>query len=326
LPVSIRSDRFFEGLSVTETREIEPYELDNGDEDSTAIVDLRGHAIARREPKDRHLLVRLNGAQIGHVTRLPQTPCRVGRGQDCDVWVNDDGISRKHARLVPHGRGYVLEDTESANGTFVAGQRVHRHALSDGDLLQFGPSAVFRYAITDASQEALLRQLFEASVTDALTGARNRESFDMQLRSELSYARRHKADVSLILFDVDHFKRVNDTYGHPVGDKVLIELSRTVAMTLRSEDVFARYGGEEFAIVLRGIDAAGALAVGERVRATVERLRIQTPKSVLHVTISVGTASLAANYETTAEELISLADRNLYAAKHQGRNRVVGSD
>jgi len=310
---------------VTEPREIEPYDIDDGDEDSTAIVDLRGLSpVARREPKDRHLLVRLNGAQIGHVTRLPQTPSRVGRGQDCDVWVNDDGISRKHARLVPQGRGYLVEDTGSANGTFVAGQRIRRHVLQDGDLLQFGPSAVFRYAITDASQEALLRQLFEASVTDALTGARNRESFDMQLRSELSYARRHKSDVSLILFDVDHFKKVNDTYGHPVGDKVLIELSRTVAMALRSEDVFARYGGEEFAIVLRGIDAGGALAVGERVRQTVERLRIQTPKGLLHVTVSVGAASLGSSYETTPEDLISVADARLYAAKHQGRNRVVG--
>ena len=96
-------------------------------------------------------------------------------------------------------------------------------------------------------------------------------------------------------------------------------------MTLRSEDVFARYGGEEFAIVLRGIDTAGSLSVGERVRATVERLRIQTPKGVLSVTVSVGAASLGGNYDVTAEDLISVADTRLYAAKHQGRNRVVGS-
>jgi diguanylate cyclase (GGDEF)-like protein len=310
---------------VNETRDLEPYVADAAsDEDSTAIVDLRGHLPgARREPKDRHLFVRLNGAQIGHVTRLSQQQSRLGRGQDCDIWVNDDGISRKHARIVPQGRGYLLEDTESANGTFVAGKRVERHVLADGDLIQFGPAAVFRYAVTDASQETLLRQLFEASVTDALTGARNRESFDLQLRAELSYAKRHKSDVALLLFDVDHFKRVNDTYGHPVGDQVLVELSRTIAMALRSEDVFARYGGEEFVIILRGIDQAGARVVGERVRITVERLRIETPKGSLSVTVSVGCASVGARYELTPEELIAMADARLYAAKRQGRNRVV---
>lgn len=312
------------------TRELETYALEAAserDEDSTAIVDLRGHLPGtRREPKDRHLLVRLNGAQIGHVTRLGRAPSRVGRGQDCEIWVNDDGISRKHAVIAPQGRGYVLEDTESANGTFVAGKRVERHPLSDGDLIQFGPTAVFRYAITDASQEALLRQLFEASVTDALTGARNRESFDLQLRAELSYARRHKSEVALLLFDVDHFKKVNDTYGHPTGDQVLIELSRTLATALRSEDVFARYGGEEFAIVLRGIDAAGALVVAERVRITVERLQVATPKGPLSVTVSVGCASVGARHELTADELIAIADSRLYAAKRLGRNRVVGED
>jgi diguanylate cyclase (GGDEF)-like protein len=315
---------------LSEPRDLEAYALSDSDdgEDSTAIVDLRGLSPgARREPKDRHLFVRLNGAQIGHVTRLPAgRACRLGRGQDSDIWVNDDGISRKHARIVPHGRGYLLEDTESANGTFVAGSRIERHPLSDGDVIQFGPAAVFRYAVTDASQEALLRQLFEASVTDALTGARNRESFDLQLRAELSYARRHKSDVSLLLFDVDHFKKVNDTYGHPIGDTVLIELARTVSMGLRNEDVFARYGGEEFAIILRGIDSSGARAVGERVRATVQAMNIDTPRGRLKITVSVGAASVGGRGEMTPEELVSLADTRLYAAKHQGRNRVVDTD
>jgi diguanylate cyclase (GGDEF)-like protein len=325
LPAPDRSRTFSEGIFVTERRELELYAAGaDHDDESTAIVDLRGRLPgARREPKDRHLLVRLNGSQIGHVTRLPRQPCRLGRGQDCDIWVNDDGISRKHARIVPQGRSYVLEDTESANGIFVAGKRVTRHSLADGDLIQFGPAAVFRYAVTDASQEALLRQLFEASVTDALTGARNRESFDLQLRAELSYGRRHKSDVALLLFDVDHFKLVNDTYGHPTGDQVLTELSRTIAMTLRSEDVFARYGGEEFAIILRGIDQVGGAVVAERVRATVERLRVETPKGALSVTVSVGCASIGSNHEMTPEELVGLADSRMYLAKRQGRNRVI---
>ncbi|HEX6767384.1 MAG TPA: GGDEF domain-containing protein, partial [Polyangiaceae bacterium] len=253
-------------------------------------------------------------------------PVRIGRGQDCEIWLSDDGVSRKHATIRPDDGGYVVEDSGSANGTFVAGQKVESAVLRDGDLIQFGPQAVFRFSVADESQEVLLRQLYEASVTDALTGANNREHFDSQLRMELSYARRHNTDLVLVLFDVDHFKRVNDTYGHPVGDEVLVEIARAVRRLIRSEDVFARYGGEEFALILRGIDIAGARAAGERVRAQIEKLSVETDRGPIKVTISVGCASLGTSKEPTTDALILSADRRLYAAKHAGRNRVVVSD
>jgi len=205
----------------------------------------------------------------------------------------------------------------------VQGQRVSRQVLRDGDVIQFGPTAVFRYTVTDESQEALLQQLYDASVTDALTGAHNREHFDTQLRSELSYARRHKVEVSLAFFDVDHFKRVNDTYGHPAGDAVLVALANTIRNMIRNEDVFARYGGEEFALILRGIDSAGANTVGERLRERIETMRVPTDAGELRVTVSVGCSSFAELDEKTPEALVSTADKRLYAAKHAGRNRVV---
>ena len=139
--------------------------------------------------------------------------------------------------------GYVIEDTQSANGTFVAGQRVESASCETA----ISSSSVLRRCFAIRSQtrvrSSCSRQLYEASVTDALTGANNREHFDSQLRMELSYARRHNTDLALVLFDVDHFKRVNDTYGHPVGDEVLIEIARAVRRLVRNEDVFARYGG-----------------------------------------------------------------------------------
>ena len=195
--------------------------------------------------------------------------------------------------------------------------------LRDGDLIQFGPQAVFRYSIADEGQEQLLRQLYEASVTDALTGANNREHFDNQLRMELSFARRHGTDLALVMFDVDHFKKVNDTYGHPVGDEVLVEISKAARRLVRNEDVFARYGGEEFALILRGIALDGAKIVGERLRERIQALSIETDKGPLQVTVSVGCASFATLTEQTAEILVQTADKRLYAAKHGGRNRVV---
>jgi diguanylate cyclase (GGDEF)-like protein len=294
----------------------------------TAIVSLPGlrGGGGLREAKDRHLLVRARGAQLGHVTRLGTDPVRVGRAQECEIWLNDDGVSRKHAVIRPEQGSYLVEDTQSANGTFVAGQRVTSAVLRDGDLIQFGPQAVFRFSVADESQELLLRQLYEASVTDALTGANNREHFDSQLRMELSYARRHNTDLVLLLFDVDHFKRVNDTFGHPVGDEVLIEIARAVRRLVRNEDVFARYGGEEFALILRGIDITGGRAAGERLRAQVEKLEVASERGPVRVTISVGCSSLGTTSDATTEALIQTADRRLYAAKNSGRNRVVAND
>ena len=301
----------------------EPY-LSEDLEDRTAIVSLSElRSAPRKQSKDRHLLVRVKGAELGRVSRLPPEPFRVGRSQECELWLGDDGVSRKHARLFQEGTTYLIEDMQSANGTFVQGQRVSRQVLRDGDVIQFGPTAVFRYTITDESQEALLQQLYDASVTDALTGAHNREHFDTQMRSEISFARRHKVDVSLAFFDVDHFKKVNDTYGHQGGDAVLVALANAIRGMIRNEDVFARYGGEEFALILRGIDGAGATTVGERLRERVEAMRVPFEGKVLTITVSVGCASFVELEEKTPEALVSTADKRLYAAKHAGRNRVV---
>lgn len=310
---------------LSEEKQPEPYLLSAEDPDErTAIVSLSElRSAPRRQSKDRHLLVRVKGAELGRVSRLPPEPFRIGRSQDCELWLGDDGVSRKHARIFQEATAYLIEDTESANGTFVQGQRVSRQLLRDGDVIQFGPTAVFRYTVTDESQEALLQQLYDASVTDALTGAANREHFDTQLRSELSYARRHKSEVSLAFFDVDHFKRVNDTHGHQAGDAVLVSLANTIRNMVRNEDVFARYGGEEFALILRGIDGAGANTVGERLRERVEAMRVPFEGKVLTITVSVGCSSFADLEEKTPEALVSSADKRLYAAKHAGRNRVV---
>jgi GGDEF domain-containing protein len=316
----------------------------SGSEDRTAVVDLTELSAARREQKpDRHLLVGVHGSLLGQVIRLDEQPFRVGRNHESELWLDDTGVSRRHAQIVPDPGGYLLEDLESANGTFVQGQRVDRHLLRDGDVIQFGPTAVFRYSLADKDQEDMLRQLYAASVTDPLTGAHNREYFDTHLASELSYARRHKTDLGLLMFDIDHFKRVNDTYGHQAGDTVLIEIANMVAKIVRNEDViarysnpyrnasevvrkeevFARYGGEEFAMILRETDVGGTQRAGERLRQTIEAMFIQAESNRIRVTISVGCASLAECTEPQAEQLIALADRRLYAAKHAGRNRVV---
>ena len=298
----------------------------SGESDArTAIVNLAELKSPSR-PRDRHLLVQMQGEDIGRVMSLHGEVWRVGRVQDSDLLINDAGVSRNHARLLWDRGGYVLEDLGSANGTYVHGEAITKHRLRDGDVVQFGPNAVYRYSLADADQEAMLQQLYDASVTDALTGAYNREHFDTRLTAELAYCRRHGTDLSLLMLDLDHFKKVNDTYGHPAGDTVLIELAKVIAIDLRIEDVFARYGGEEFAVILRGIGLEDAVLVAERFRENIERLQIKHEDYVIQITASIGCASLSCCEEWSSEQLIAVADRRLYAAKRGGRNRVVSQD
>ncbi len=296
------------------------------DDQRTVIVKVGAVSPGKLLPRDRYLLVCVQGVQLGQVHSVSGAVWRVGRSLELELSLLETGVSRQHARFVWQAAAYVLEDVGSANGTYVNGERIREHRLADGDIVQFGPAAAFRYRITDADEEAMLRELYHTSVTDSLTGAHNREYFEARLMAELSYARRHGSELGLLMLDLDHFKQVNDTFGHQVGDFVLVELASAISSNMRAEDVFARYGGEEFAIILRDTSADIAHSVGERFRLIVESLRIEYDGHRIPVTVSVGAASVAECPEKTAAALVARADQRLYAAKHAGRNRVVATD
>jgi diguanylate cyclase (GGDEF)-like protein len=272
---------------------------------------------------DRAVLLRMDGVQAGQIVGLEQWPFTAGRHPTNQLRIDEDSISRFHARIVRNGDEYVVEDMGSRNGTFVAGKRVTRAKLDHDSWLQFGPRVSFRFSLTDVREEKLLRKLYESSTRDALTGAYNRLHFEERLRSEVAYAIRHRAHASLVLIDLDHFKRVNDTYGHPAGDSVLKRASEACMSALRTEDVFARFGGEEFAVVLRNIELKGATRLGDRLRQAVAAGVVDHDGREIKITMSAGAASLACCQNPSAEELISIADRRLYLAKQQGRNRIA---
>jgi two-component system, cell cycle response regulator len=272
---------------------------------------------------ERAVLLRMDGVQAGQIVGVEQFPFTVGRHPTNVLRVDEDSISRFHSRVVRSGDEYIVEDLGSRNGTFVAGKRVTRAKLEHDCWLQFGPRVSFRFSLTDVREERLLRKLYESSTRDALTGAYNRLHFEERLRSEVAYAIRHRAHASLVLIDLDHFKRVNDTHGHPAGDAVLRRSSELCMRALRTEDVFARFGGEEFAVVLRNIEIKGAARLGDRLRAGVAAEPVDFDGTPIRVTLSAGAAALEDCRNPSAEELISVADRRLYLAKQQGRNRVV---
>ena len=153
--------------------------------------------------------------------------------------------------------------------------------------------------------------------TDRLTGLFNKGKFNEVLKKEIERAKRYKRPLSLIIFDIDRFKRINDTYGHKVGDEVLRELAKVIKSIIRKTDFLVRWGGEEFVILAPETDLDGALKLAEKLRQTVEKHQFPTVKNV---TISLGVAQYID--EETPEEFIIRADTALYKAKENGRNRV----
>ncbi len=251
----------------------------------------------------------------------------IGRREDSNVQVRDDGVSRRHATILVKGSGAVLKDLDSANGTWVDGKRTPEARLEDGTRFQIGGQTTLKFIWADELEARYQMRLAEGALQDPLTGLYNRRHFEERLGSELAAAQRHARPVSLLMCDVDHFKRINDAHGHLAGDEALKMVAFVLRGAVRKEDVLARYGGEEFVIVARETPIEGAQSLAERIRRAVERSRCAWQGQDLGVTVSIGvTVSVgAAEFVSgrTERELIEGADRALYLAKQAGRNRVV---
>lgn len=276
----------------------------------------------------RATLTVVSGFNAGQVFTLEDRETIIGRGREAQIKLEDAGVSRQHSRVVRAlDDTYVLEDMGSTNGTFVNGNRIDRAPISPGMQIQIGPNVNLSFTVLDELTERLARQLYESSTRDGLTRAYNRKYFSERLASEVAYSVRHVTKLSVVIFDIDFFKKVNDTHGHLAGDEVLRQVAVTVNRTIRTEDVFARFGGEEFVVLVRGIDHENTTRFAERLRRAVEKTAIAFEDKVLKVTISVGVSSLGEQGEGTAsaEDLLLRADERLYRAKHEGRNRVCST-
>jgi len=266
-----------------------------------------------------------SAASIGRMFKLEQQEIVLGRSVEATFQVEDDGISRKHAKLVlgPTGQ-YQLVDLGSTNGTYLNGTRVEIAELTDGDKIQLGSNTVLKFSLQDQLEEQYQRSIYESATRDGLTRIFNKKYFMDTLRKEFAYCLRHRVPLSMVMFDVDHFKKINDTYGHQAGDYVLSRIAQRVGDTVRVEDLFARYGGEEFALMLRESAEDQALICAERCRRAVDQTEFVFGGSSIKVTISLGIATLSDSDFAQPEELIASADKYLYRAKKAGRNRVDG--
>jgi diguanylate cyclase (GGDEF)-like protein len=268
-------------------------------------------------------LIVIGGRHIGKQYKLVGPEVVIGRSPECQIQIEDDGVSRRHARVFLENGAYLVSDHGSTNGTFANNQRVmETHALKDGDKIQIGSNTILKFTVQDSLEEQAQKQLYDSATRDGLTGAYNKKFFIERLRTEFTFATRRKSSLSLLLFDIDFFKKVNDTYGHIAGDFVLKKMAAVVAGQLREEDVFSRYGGEEFAIILRETDAEKAFIIAERIRRAVETARMVHETQLIPVTISLGSATLDVQAHPDSKELLKAADDLLYKAKRNGRNRT----
>lgn len=274
-------------------------------------------------PPAQAYLVVLAGARMGEMFKLTADRTVIGRSPQADIRILDDGISREHCEVVAGAGGHLLRDLGSTNGTVVKGVCVQEHALADGDKILVGSNTILKFTHHDALDETFQRQMFESALRDDLTKAFNKKYFMDRIESEFAYAMRHHIPLTLVSFDLDRFKQINDTHGHPVGDRVLQEAARRVQETIRVEDVFARVGGEEFSVICRGTDGKQGHIVAERIRAAIGARPVVLDEGTLPITVSVGLATVPGHGLKDAAAFIAAADRALYDSKHGGRDRTT---
>ncbi len=263
------------------------------------------------------------GPNMGRRFALVKSEQFLGRLAGIDIEIDAEGISRRHARIGRDDSGWFIEDLGSTNGTQVNDVRITRHALADGDLLRCG-TTVCKFLASDSIEATYHVEVYRMSITDGMTGVHNKRYLLELLDRDIGMAARLGNQLSLLMIDIDHFKKINDTHGHLAGDQALKELCRRIEPRLRSTDVLARYGGEEFAVVLPATPREGALQVAETLRSTIAGEPFTHEQTKIPATISLGLATTDPATPITVTELIKRADDNLYEAKRSGRNRVVG--
>jgi diguanylate cyclase (GGDEF)-like protein len=277
--------------------------------------------------RDRPVLVRVGGSMNGQVCIFRKQEVTIGRSARASWRLYDLGVSRHHARMLRHRGKFYLEDLKSTNGTFVGGRRIGRTELAEGDLIQFGPVARFRFALVDELSEASMLQLFEGQSLDPLTGAFNQQYLNQALEREVAFAERHDTNLALVLLELDGFRKYTDTFGQDGSDELLASLVEQIRDELRTEDVLCRYGADDFAILCRDIDADGAERVAKRVLERAELAACELHRGTRGVTVCAGAACLSDLSEIGAVELWAKAKSRLERARERGAGAVqVRSD
>lgn len=294
---------------------------DNEQHDKTQIAVTKAKADDVSQPSDP-CLTQLSGLGSGQVFNLKNKTLKIGRDPSCAIWVEDPHISRIHATITDSEGQTLIADENSTNGVYVNGKKVKEQSLNNGDRLLIGTRLYFKFSYEFADYQKVQNQKYQEANCDSLTKLYNKRFFIDILSREFSYSRRNKTPLSLLMLDIDYFKKINDQHGHLAGDHVLSQLGELLKKGLRHENIACRYGGEEFAVILRNSASQSAENVAERIRNAISNTTFMYMTNPIKITISIGIATFDHDNFETYEELIKTADEYLYESKLSGRNRI----
>src|SRR5688572_3218685 len=267
-------------------------------------------------------LVTIYGRELGRQYKLG-SETTIGRGAENTIVLDMDNVSRQHARVLNKKDGFYIEDLNSTNGTYVNDIEIKYERLRNGDLLKIG-GAILKFLQGGNIESLFHEEIYRMTIVDGLTQVHNKRYFMEFIDREMARCARYERPLSLLLFDIDHFKKINDVHGHLAGDFILKKLGEMVSKHIRKEEAFARYGGEEFAILMPETNGERARIFGEKIRRMVESTPYEYEDRAIEVTVSIGISEMGKHRDPTS--FIKAADENLYKAKGAGRNKVVGGE
>lgn len=288
--------------------------------ENTVVTIVSPNPLREKRTSQAGCLVVIVGAEIGKRVALGDEEVIIGRSSAAGLQLDMDNVSRSHASVSRTPLGWVIRDLGSTNGTFVNDQPIREQILRDGDQIRIG-RAMLKFLTSGNVEAQYHEEIYRLMTLDGLTQVHNKRYFNEAIEREFSRSKRYGNRLTLVVFDIDHFKQVNDTYGHLAGDEVLRRVGQLVKHKVRTNDTVARIGGEEFAVILPEADKIGGISLAEKLRRLVEAERIVHDGQHIPVTVSLGVAEFLPQFETSAE-LIKRADDKLYEAKRSGRNRV----
>jgi diguanylate cyclase (GGDEF)-like protein len=296
--------------------------------DSTVILDGNLNIDEKQEemkaatPEDGGSLILIQGDPQGQRYIIDSPKMVIGRDEQADVVIKEGGVSRKHAQILHTPKSLVVQDLDSTNGTFVNEKRITQTLLKKDDMIRVG-KALLKYLPPGSVELGYHRRLMDAAHTDPLTGVNNKRYIMEALEMEFQRAKQQKGELSLIVVDLDHFKDINDNFGHDAGDYILKQATRVFRENgIRVSDILGRYGGEEFIAILPDTGLKPALEVAERIRSSLEAFPFVYDDTSIKVTASCGVASVDDSVQNSLA-LFKLADRATYDAKNAGRNRTA---
>lgn len=278
-----------------------------------------------KKDKKQAVLIVMTGPTAGQSINLEAKKVwTLGRATESDIVLQEASVSRSHCRIEQEAnREWILTDLNSSNGSFLNSEKIQNTHLENGDRIQLGSTTILKFVIQDEVEAAFQKELYESATKDSLTGLFSKRYFLEQLDVEFNFHKRMSKPLSIVMADIDFFKKINDTYGHLAGDQILRELGRMITNVLRRGDVGGRYGGEEMIFLLRETGLPGAKVFGERLRQLVQNHSFIYDGQKIPVTISLGAATFTHQNFSQAMDLIKSADGYLYEAKKAGRNRLA---